>query len=55
MTKDTDGQWYVDKTKTGTPGTATTGAVVRIVKLAFWDTLRGVHFVFLPAAIQKNA
>jgi len=47
MTKDTDGHWYVDKTKTGG------SAVVQIVKLDYWDTARGVHFVFLPAAIQK--
>jgi hypothetical protein len=50
MTKDTDNHWYVDKTKTGTAA-----AVVKIVKLDFWDTLRGVHFVFLPSAIQKLA
>jgi hypothetical protein len=48
MTKDTDGHWYVDKSKTG--GAA---AVVQIVKLDYWDTTRGVHFVFIPSAIQK--
>jgi hypothetical protein len=56
MTKDPgNNQWFVDKTKTGTPGTATTGAVVKIVGFDFWDTLRGVHFVFVPAAIQMPA
>jgi hypothetical protein len=65
MTADTDGQFYVDKTKTGAPGTATTGAVVKIVKVGvpvlgpgiptIWDNIRGVHFVFLPAAAQKTA
>jgi hypothetical protein len=48
MTKDTDGHWYVDKTKTGT------SAVVRIEKFDFWDK-RGVEFTFLPAAVQKMA
>lgn len=48
MTKDSDGHWFVDKTKTG--GAA---AVCQIVKLDYWDTTRGVHFVFVPTAIQK--
>lgn len=44
MTKDADGHWYVDKTKTGA------AAVVQVVGLDYWDTQRGVLFTFLPAA-----
>lgn len=59
MTKDTDGNWYVDKTK-NTPA----AAVVQIVALDPWDNPqptglsaggaggRGVLFTFLPAAAQ---
>ena len=50
MTKDTDGHWFVDKAKTGAGN-----AIVEIVKLDYWDTTRGVHFTFLPVAIQKLA
>lgn len=61
MTKDTDGNWYVDKTKTGA------AAVVQIVALDPWDNPqptglsaggaggRGVLFTFLPAASQVLA
>jgi hypothetical protein len=46
MTKDTDGHWYVDRTKTGAQ------AVVTIVKLDYADTARGVQFQVLLAAQQ---
>lgn len=46
LTKDTDGHWFVDRTKTGA------SVVVKIVKLDTIDTARGVHFVILPAAAQ---
>jgi len=46
MTIDSDGHWYVDKTKTGA------SAVVTIVGLDDWDTTRGVKFVFLASASQ---
>ena len=49
MTKDVDGHWYVDKTKTGA------NAVVVIVGLDYWDTTRGVLFTFLPSAAQITA
>lgn len=52
MTKDSDGHWYVDKTKTGA------NAVVQIVKLDPSDqsaTPRGVYFVVLAAAAQLLA
>lgn len=49
MTVDSDGHWYVDKTKTGG------SAVVTVVKLDDWDTTRGVIFTFLPTAIQNLA
>lgn len=52
LTIDTDGHWYVDKTKTGA------SAVVQIVKLDPNDlstTPRGVYFVVLPAAAQLVA
>jgi hypothetical protein len=46
MTKDTDGHWYVDRTKVGA------SAILTIVKLDTIDTLRGVHFQFNQAAQQ---
>lgn len=46
MTKDSDGHWYVDRTKT------TTNAVVQIVKLSTVDTIRGVYFIVLPSSQQ---
>ena len=48
LTIDTDNHWYVDTSK----NTSGTGAVVQIVQLDYWDTTRGVLFVFLPAAAQ---
>jgi len=44
MTLDTDGHWYVDFTKTGVD------AVCEVVQLDYWDTARGVIFVFLASA-----
>lgn len=41
LTKDTDGHWFVDKTKTGA------AAVLVVVALDNWDTSRGVVFTFL--------
>ena len=49
MTQDSDGHWYVDKTKTGA------NAVVQIVKIDTIDTVRGVYFVFLASALQALA
>jgi hypothetical protein len=52
LTLDSDGHWYVDKTKTG--GTA----VVEIVRLDPNDQSalpRGVYFIVLPAAAQLVA
>jgi hypothetical protein len=46
MTIDSDGHWYVDKTKTGV------NAVLEIVGLDDWDTARGVKFVFLSTTSQ---
>lgn len=52
MTIDTDGHWYIDKTKTGV------AAVVSIVDLDYWDMPpngvggRGVLFTFLPTVGQ---
>lgn len=46
MTKDTDGHWFVDRTKVGAT------AVVTITELDQFDTARGVHFVFLASASQ---
>jgi len=46
LTKDTDGHWYIDKSKTGA------NAVVSIVALDTIDTTRGVHFTVLNAAAQ---
>lgn len=48
MTKDADGQWYVDKTKT----TIGTNTVCRVVKLDPNDTARGVHIVFVNTVAQ---
>lgn len=48
MTKDTDGHWYVDRTKTGA------AAVLTIVKLDPIDTIRGVHFQINLAAQQLS-
>lgn len=48
MTKDTDGHWFVDKTK----ATVGTNVVCQIVKLDDRDILRGVHIVFLATAQQ---
>lgn len=44
LTKDTDGHWYVDRTKN-----VPASAVVQITGLDAWDTSRGVLFTFLPA------
>jgi hypothetical protein len=49
LTKDVDGHWFVDKTKTGV------NAVVVITGFDAWDTLRGVLFSFLPAVGQIQA
>lgn len=49
MTIDSDGHWFVDKTKTGA------SAVVTIIGLDPWDTARGVIFVFMAAASQIPA
>lgn len=46
LTKDTDGHWFVDKTKTGA------SAVLVIIALDNWDTVRGVLFSFLPTIAQ---
>lgn len=48
MTIDTDGHWYVDKTKT----TVGTNTVVVVVGLDTVDTARGVMFKFIKAAQQ---
>lgn len=49
MTIDSDGHWFVDKTKTSG------NAVVKVVNLDPSDTVRGVHFVFLVGAEQLTA
>lgn len=52
MTLDSDGHWYVDKTKTGA------SAVVSITRIDPNDqsaTPRGVYFMVLPAASQLAA
>lgn len=49
MTIDTDGHWYVDKTKTGA------SAVVKIIGLDNWDKQRGVLFVFIASVGQLPA
>jgi hypothetical protein len=46
LTKDVDGHWYVDKTKTGA------NAVLTVTGLDAFDTTRGVLFTFLPAVSQ---
>jgi hypothetical protein len=46
MTKDVDGHWYVDKTKTGA------SAVCVVTGLDAWDTQRGVLITFLPLIAQ---
>lgn len=48
MTKDADGHWFVDTTKTLAADT-----VVRVVALDPDDTARGVHFVFLFDSIKQ--
>lgn len=49
MTKDADGHWFVDRTKTGA------SAVVVIVGFDNWDTTRGVLFTFLAGVGQLLA
>jgi hypothetical protein len=49
MTKDTDGHWFVDKTKTGA------AAVVVVIALDNWDTARGVLVAPLPGVGQLLA
>lgn len=49
LTKDVDGHWYVDKTKTGG------NACVSIVGLDNWDSTRGVIFAFLAGVAQLPA
>jgi hypothetical protein len=44
LTKDTDGHWFVDKTKVGA------SAAVKIIELDQNDILRGVHFQVLSTA-----
>jgi hypothetical protein len=52
MTKDADGHWYVDKTKT----TVGTNTVVTIVAIdGNLDTTRGVFFTISPASAQLVA
>jgi hypothetical protein len=46
LTKDVDGHWFVDKTKTGA------SAVLVITNLDTYDTVRGVYFTFLQAVAQ---
>jgi len=53
LTKDTNGYWYVDFTKTTTSGPdGLNQAVVMVTGLDYWDP-RGVYFQFLTAAIQQ--
>jgi hypothetical protein len=49
MTKDTDGHWYVDKTKTGA------SAVCVIIGFDQYDTQRGFLFSFLANVSQITA
>ena len=49
LTKDSDGHWYVDTTKTGV------NSAVTVVGLDPLDTLRGVFFVVLRTAQQIPA
>lgn len=51
MTKDSDGHWYVDRTKT----TAGVNTVCKVVKLATENDARGVFIVFLESASQLPA
>jgi hypothetical protein len=54
LTKDTNGYWYVDFTKTTTSGAeGSNQAVVRVTGLDDWDP-RGVYFQFLTAAILQQ-
>lgn len=46
LTKDADGHWFVDKTKTGA------AAVLIITGFDNWDTTRGVLFTFLAGVAQ---
>lgn len=46
LTKDVDGHWFVDKTKTGA------SAVLTVTGLDQWDAARGLLFTFLAAASQ---
>lgn len=46
LTKDVDGHWFVDKTKTGA------SACVVVTGFDNWDTARGVLFTFLPGVAQ---
>lgn len=46
LTKDADGHWYIDKTKTGA------AAVLMITGFDNWDTSRGLLFTFLPGVAQ---
>lgn len=48
LTKDTDGHWYIDKSKT-TDGTNT---VLEVVDLDAQDTARGLYFKFLSSVQQ---
>jgi hypothetical protein len=49
LTKDTDGHWFVDKTKTGA------SAVCTVIGFDQYDTARGVLITFLPAVAQIQA
>jgi hypothetical protein len=46
LTKDTDGHWYIDRTKTGA------SAVLVVTGFDQWDTARGLLFTFLPGIAQ---
>lgn len=46
LTKDTDGHWFIDKTKTGA------SAVLVVTGFDAWDTARGLLFTFLPGVGQ---
>jgi hypothetical protein len=49
LTKDTDGHWFIDKTKTGV------SAVAVVLDGDQYDTARGVLFQFLPSVFQLPA
>lgn len=49
LTKDVDGHWFIDKTKVGA------AAVLIVVGQDFWDTQRGLIFVFLQSACALTA